>query len=88
VDANKFILEQTLKFFVNFVTYKIDKNGVETNNNIKITKSKFLSVIETEKIRVKLVDNYPEIIDAGIMYVKRNGRTVWYKEDNRKISGD
>lgn len=88
MDANKFILEQTLKFFVNFVTYKIDKNGVETNNNIRITKNKFLSVIETEKIRVKLVDKYPEIIDAGIMYVKRNGRTVWYKEDDRKIRDD
>ena len=83
MDANKFILEQTLKFFVNFVTYKIDKNGVETNNNIKMTKSKFMSLVETENIKVKLVDKYPEIIDVGIIYVKRNGRTVWYKEDDR-----
>ena len=52
-------------------------------NSVKMTKKKFMSAIENEKIKVKLVDKYPEILDKDVIYVNRNGRTIWYKEDDR-----
>lgn len=80
MDTNRLILNETLKLFVNVVTFKVDKTGAETNNNIKMTKKKFMSALEGENIKVKLVDKYPEIIDTGVIYVNRNGKTVWIKE--------
>ena len=83
MDTNRLILQETLKLFVNVVTYKVNKLGEETYNSVKMTKKKFMSAIENEKIKVKLVDKYPEILDKDVIYVNRNGRTVWYKEDDR-----
>lgn len=80
MDTNKFILQETLKFFINVVTFSVDQNGNETNNNIRMTKSKFLEAISNEDIKVKLVDRYPEILDLGVIYVSRKGRTVWIRE--------
>lgn len=80
MDTNRFILQQTLKFFINVVTFSVDQNGNETNNNIKMTKKKFMDALSNEDIKVKLVDKYPEILDLGVIYVSRKGRTVWIKE--------
>ena len=80
MDTNRFILQQTLKFFINVVTFSVDQNGNETNNNIKMTKKKFMDALSNEDIKVKLVDKYHEILDLGVIYVSRKGRTVWIKE--------
>jgi hypothetical protein len=80
MDVNRVILQQTLKMFINVVTFKVDKHGVETNNNVKMSKKKFMTILDNEEIRVKLVDKYPEIMDNDIIYVRKDGRTVWIKE--------
>lgn len=80
MDTNKLILSETLRFFFNVVTYRVDKHGTETNNNLKMTKKKFLEALDTTNFRVKLVDKYPEIMDNDVIYVRRDGRTVWIKE--------
>ena len=72
MDTNKLILWGTLKSSFDFVTYHFDENGQEI--------CKFLEKLKDEKISVKLVDKYPESFENNILYVRKDGRTVWYKE--------
>ena len=84
MDTNKLLLQQTLKFIFNFVTYKVNKDGSETFNTTKVWKKSFLEALHDETVRVKLVDKYPEIMNDNTMYVKKDGKTVWYRENSYK----
>lgn len=47
-------------------------------------RKEFLKALKGEKIFVKLVDKYPETIEDNILYIRKDGRTVWYKENDYK----
>ena len=80
LDTNKLILWGTLKSSFDFVTYHFDENGQEICKSFKQHKKSFLEKLKDEKISVKLVDKYPESFENNILYVRKDGRTVWYKE--------
>lgn len=82
MDINEVLLQGTLKFMFTLITYGTDESGKECYSSIKVRKKPFVESFRThnEKIVVKLVDKYPEVLEENIMYVKRNGKTVWYKK--------
>ena len=80
MDVDKLILWGTLKSSFNFVTYHFDENGQEICKSFKQHKKSFLRKLKEEKISVKLVDKYPEPFENNILYIRKDGRTVWYKE--------
>ena len=84
MDTNKLLLQETLKMIFNFVTYKVNSDGIESYNSTKLWKKSFMEAMQNERVFVKLVDKYPEIMEDNVMYVRKDGRTVWYKENNHK----
>lgn len=82
MDPNIVLLQGTLKFMFTFITYKVDAEGLETFGSLRLFKAPFIERIKGEKIRVKLVENYPERFEDNILYVKKDGKTAWYRENS------
>lgn len=79
MSTDEMLMRETLSFSFNLIVFSVNKNGEQKEKSIKMTKSKFFKTIDFG-FKVKLVDEYPTDIQFNIFYVKKNGRTVWYKE--------
>ena len=77
---SKLILENTLKHRLTFVSYKSDTESGERFNSRKITKKFLMLALANENVSIKLVDKYPTTFNANVLYVRKDGRTVWYRE--------
>jgi hypothetical protein len=77
---SKLILENTLKHRFTFVSYKSDAESGEQFNSRKITKKFLMQALINENVSIKLVDKYPTTFNANVLYVRKDGRTVWYRE--------
>lgn len=84
MDSNLILLQSTLSFMFTFIMYKVEDDGTESFKSLKTTKKSFLQKLSGEKIRVKVVDDYPEKFEDNVMYVRKNGKTVWYRENHYK----
>lgn len=84
MDSNLMLLQSTLNFVLTFIAYRVEEDGTETLKSLKLTKKSFMRKMSGEKIRVKVVDNYPVNFEDNILYVRKNGKTVWYRENHCK----
>lgn len=79
MSTDEMLMRETLFFSFNLVIFSVNQYGEQKERSIKLTRAKFLKRLDFD-YKVKLVDDYPKDILFGIFYVKKNGRTVWYKE--------
>lgn len=79
MTPEEIILKKTLNPLFTLVLFSISKNGEEKTRNIRILKSKFFKILKKD-YRVRLVEKYPTEIQFNVFYVKKDGRTIWFKE--------
>ena len=86
LDPNRLLLTEILKRNFNYIITIIKSNGEEKQLILKTKKKDFLKQLGDLKIRVVLVDNYPDNKnwEIGVFYLTRSGGTLYYKEKEEK----
>lgn len=73
------LLKETLKMSFQVSEYRINFLNEESSTHYKASRKKFIQFVEEENLKVKLVDGYPEDMEAGVCYIQRSGKMVWIK---------
>lgn len=86
LDPNRLLLNEILKRNFNYIITIIKANGEEKELIIKAKKKDFLKQLGDLKIRVVLIDRYPnrDNWEIGVFYLVRSGETLYYKEKEEK----
>lgn len=79
INPNRVIIENTLKSSFHLVLCTVNQYGEEKETIYKKSRKKFLKELNLDGCSVKLVDGYPLQMDYNMFYVKRDGKTVWFK---------
>lgn len=87
LNPNKVLLEQILKRNFFFYLTVVNKDGEEKEKIYKKSRKDFLKEIENLNIRVIIVENYPNREDwkAGVFYLVKSGKAIYYKEIEDKM---
>lgn len=80
-DVNKILAEQTLARYFNLIVFIVNQYGEERCETRKMNKKKFLSIFKDSNLKVKLVATYPTEMINDILYINKNGKTVWIREE-------
>lgn len=59
--------------------YRINELNEEKSYHYKMSRKKFIQYISEYNPHIKLVDEYPEVIEEGFCYVQNTGKMVWLK---------
>ena len=86
LNPNLLLLEHTLKSSFSVVFIVVNKYGEEHEVSFKKKYKDFMRENYLGLIRVCLVDDYPpSVMEKNIYYVKKNGKTVWLKLDEKDL---
>lgn len=80
-DINKVLAEQTLARHFNLIVFIVNQYGEERCETRKMNKKKFLLSFKDSNFKVKLVETYPTEMINDIFYIKKNGKTIWIREE-------
>lgn len=84
VNPNLTLMEHTLKSSFNVIVTLVNQYGEEHEFNFKKRYKDFMRENYSGMNRVVLVDNYPPTpMEINIYYIKRNGKTLWVKMNER-----
>lgn len=85
-NPNLFLMENTLKSSFNVIVTLVNRYGEEHDLNFKKKYKDFIRENQNNINRVILVDTYPPTpMEPNIYYIKRNGKTVWIKMNEREF---
>lgn len=87
LDANRVLLQETLKRTFYYYVTAINSRGEEKETYYKLNKRDFLKQLGSLSIRVILVDDYPskENWKTGVFYLAKSGRALYYREKEGKM---
>ena len=73
------LLNETLKRSFQVSEYRTNLLGEEKSFHYKESKKKFITFVQEEGLKVKLIEDYPEEMEENICYVQKSGKMVWIK---------
>lgn len=70
----------TLAARFTLIVISVDEFGRETEKSIKIKKKEFLKQTANMGLNARQVEKFPDIMEFNCLYIKKGGKTVWFKE--------
>lgn len=80
MNPNRVIIENTLQRTFHLVLCVVNRYNEEKEAIYKKSRKQFLKELHLDGCSVTLVNNYPpDNMKMNVFYVKRDGKTVWFK---------
>lgn len=84
MNPNLILIKHTLKSSFNVVVTLVNRYGEEREITFKKKYKDFVRENYSSVTRVILVDNYPPVqMEMNVYYIKRNGKIIWIKMNER-----
>ena len=81
------LLNETLKRSFQVSEYRTNLLGEEKSFHYKESKKKFITFVQEEGLKVKLIEDYPEEMEENICYVQKSGKWCGLKLERRLKNG-